>query len=167
MSFAVEFDEIRASVNYSLQRLCSRDLFLLRHRANERSITHKMADYLQEWYADFDVDCEYNRHGQDQKQLPRECLGESMTAVYPDIVVHLRGEDSTNLLVVEAKIGWNGTVPECDLKKLESFTRSAGQFRYDYGLFISFSRLQPIELVWFSDSNALDRTSAESVPVVY
>ena len=46
------------------------------------------------------VDCEYNRHGLETKQLPRKCRGGSQSRVFPDIVVHLRGDNDSNLLVV-------------------------------------------------------------------
>ena len=37
--------------------------------ANERSLTHKLAEYLQCEFPDWHVDCEYNRHGLDVKRL--------------------------------------------------------------------------------------------------
>lgn len=39
------------------------DSYLLRKNSSERSITFKLAKYLQDQYKDYDVDCEYNLRG--------------------------------------------------------------------------------------------------------
>lgn len=37
-----------------------KERYLLENNANERSLTHKLAEYLNLEFQDFDVDCEYN-----------------------------------------------------------------------------------------------------------
>jgi hypothetical protein len=46
-----------------------------------------------------------NRHGLDPKDLdlPSGCRGGGRRRVFPDIVVHRRGTDKTNLLVIESR----------------------------------------------------------------
>jgi len=150
-------DQIDASVTLALRLLLKYDVFLLEHAAHERSITHKLAEYLQQELSSYHVDCEYSRHGIETKRLPRHCNDTDMDRVYPDIVVHLRGTDDDNLLVIEAKPAWNPDVgvPECDRIKLEEFTKPTGEYRYQFGLFIGFNRLAEPRLVWFKGGSEL------------
>jgi hypothetical protein len=54
-------DEIKEKVKYCLLKLKRRDKYLLEKDLNERTITHKLATYLQEQFQELNVDCEYNR----------------------------------------------------------------------------------------------------------
>ena len=54
-------DDIEGIVKSSLQKLRRLDKHLLDININERSITHKLAEYLKEYFPEFNVDCEYNR----------------------------------------------------------------------------------------------------------
>ena len=56
--------------------------------------------------------------------------------VRPDIIVHRRGGNSDNLLVIEAKRRDNPTDRELDYQKLRAFTQHLGRYHYCYGLFI-------------------------------
>ena len=85
------------------------------------------------------------------KRLLRECRGRAQDLVYPDIVIHLRGNDGRNLLVIEAKPRKRPEVPRCDQIKLEEFTKQDGELHYEFGLFIGFDKLQNPQLVWFKD----------------
>ena len=84
------------------------DTYLLRCAANERSMTHKFAGYLQQQFPRWHVDCEYNRQGAATKRLgwlaqPSVHAADlDARSVYPDIIVHQRGFER-NLLVMEAK----------------------------------------------------------------
>jgi hypothetical protein len=77
--------------------------------------------------------------------------GQTQEYVYPDEVVHLRGNDDSNLLVVEAKLGKRPVVPACDAVKLEGFTEPEGEYHYQFGLFIGFDGLRDPQLVWFTN----------------
>lgn len=140
------FEIVLRNVQVSLGLLCKNDLFLLVNAAHERSVTHKLAEYLQLQFQEYHVDCEYNLHGIDTKTLPRECNGENKEKVFPDIIVHLRGAED-NLLVIEAKL--SPELDRCDQIKLELFTDPAGKFRYKYGLAIGFNGLHAPQLTWF------------------
>ena len=105
---------------------------------NERSITHKIAEYLQRDFRTegYDVDCEYNRNGHDPKTLslePWSTKSDSLEGdtVYPDIIIHKR-ESPTNLVVIEAKKSTN-KVNFRDLQKLKAFRRELG-YRLCYSL---------------------------------
>ena len=90
-----------------LLKLKKNDWKLLKSDVNERSITHKLAIYLQENFPNFDVDCEYNRDGLDPKMLnlPVSNILDNDTeakTVFPDIIIHERGTKN-NILVIEVK----------------------------------------------------------------
>ena len=108
------------------------DRDLLERCANERSITHKLAEHLQCQFEWLRVDCEYNRHGLCVKRL------DGPTKVYPDIVVHRRGDDKCNLLVIEAKKSDNKRYIEEDRCKLQGFTNPHGKYKYKFGLLLVF-----------------------------
>ena len=52
---------IKKRVKRSIEKLIDKDEYLLNVDANERSITHKLEEYLQQEFPTYDVDCEYNR----------------------------------------------------------------------------------------------------------
>lgn len=95
MSYDYSEDEIRKRTRIALGILQKNDFFLLVKGVNERSIAHKFAEYLQEQFPDWNVDCEYNRKGIKPKKLEgiRECDQHRNTnRVFPDIVVHQRNK---------------------------------------------------------------------------
>ena len=49
--------------------LLKRDRLLLKLGVHERSITHKLASYLENEFPRWDIDCEYNKKGDDTKRL--------------------------------------------------------------------------------------------------
>jgi hypothetical protein len=154
------WDQVRSHVDQAVSLVIKNDAFLLDHAANERSITHKLAEYLQQEFPQYHVDCEYNKHGVNVKRLPRRCNQGNSEFVYPDIVVHLRGNDNHNVLVIEAKPRKYRAVPECDRAKLEAFTESGGGFRYQFGLFIGFNKLSNPQYAWFEDGKEARLVSA-------
>ncbi len=60
--------EMRKRVVEALLKVGEKDKALLAVSANERSITHKLAEYLQTAFPEYNVDCEYNRDGDDPKR---------------------------------------------------------------------------------------------------
>ena len=131
--------DIIKRVNLALDLFYEKDRYLLSINVNERSIAHKFSEYLQLLFADYNVDCEYDRHGQYVKELEgiSECSTERQTdRILPDIIIHKRGHDKDNLIVFEIKCKAEAT--PCDLKKLELLTRRKGRFRYKFGIFVRF-----------------------------
>jgi hypothetical protein len=112
--------------------------------ASERSITHKLAEYMQKEFQGkgLDVDCEYNRHGRNPKRLGDLHSGvvgaddQEAKTVFPDIVVHLRGSDKCNVLVIEVKKSTSSGDCSKDILKLKAFTKQLGEYRYQVGLFV-------------------------------
>lgn len=139
---AISKREILRKIKAVLSAFFQADGSLLNVNASERSISHKFAEHLQKQFPDLVVDCEYNRHGNDIKMLRYYHSGLTKVAnleartVFPDIVVHKRGNDKDNLLIIEIKKSDSGQNYRPDLEKLKAFT--GDQFRYKVGIFLLF-----------------------------
>jgi hypothetical protein len=138
------------------EALLKHDQVLLVLDANERSITHKLAEHLQAKFLDWNVDCEYNRDG----ALPKRLVGTKETTstddtdgrtVFPDVIVHHRGT-SDNLLVIEAKKSSTVGVGD-DVKKLQAY-------KAEHGYQFAFSIVFPVQS---AASNATSSRDIEEV----
>ena len=127
--------EIRARVRRAVRTLFVRDVALLERDAAERAIAARLAVHLASVFRDHHVDVEYNRHGLDPKEvrLPPSCRGGGKRLIVPDIVVHHRGHDGDNLLVVELKKRSNHESRVCDRAKIVAMKRELG---YQCGVLI-------------------------------
>jgi len=65
-------DVIQEKLNRAIETLVEYDKFLLAADVNERSITHQLALYLEDEFADYDIDCEYNRMFKDGAQVQKK-----------------------------------------------------------------------------------------------
>lgn len=136
--------------------------------AGERAITHRLAYYLEiqlrraaivSDHGPIVVDCEYNRHGSDGKsvsaevedrikKIVKEARKKDLEAdqdgfytfsVCPDVLVHQRGVDANNLLIVELKKRSNRETEEYDELKLQLFTKSKTDskgYGYKFGAWV-------------------------------
>jgi hypothetical protein len=134
---------VKRRVIAAICTLYRHDWDLLDVDANERSITHKLAEYLQREFPGWNVDCEYNRLGYDPKRLrvaswPVRADDTEAKTVFPDIIIHRRKTPDHNLIVIEVKKA-GGEEETKDKEKLKAFT-STDEYEYDYGLFL---RLAP------------------------
>lgn len=117
-------------IKKSLDDLYQNDEYLIKHRVAERDITSKFAHYFQNnmretIIADYDVDCEYNRDGYGMKNIDG-------TLVYPDFILHKRGTNDSNLLIIEFKTWWNSDNRE-DIEKLKAMMSDRYRYQYQYG----------------------------------
>ena len=141
-------EEVEIRVRSALQLLLTRDGYLLAKDASERSITHRLAHYLQKQFLNWHVDCEYNRQNHDfSKKL--KGLGYDQVSptdggehsVFPDIIVHMRGSNENNLLAIEAKKTKAGNY---DFSREEyrfghlKLQELKNQLSYRYSMFILF-----------------------------
>ena len=155
--------DVQKKVKTALRLLRELDSFLLEADTNERTISHKLAEYLQKEFPDYNVDCEYNRHGYDIKKLgnlkvPNGNLSwdepEAKT-IFPDIIVHKRNTDENNFLVIEIKKSSNKKGLQFDIEKLVALT--AEEYQYRFGLFLIISMNRTFDsLVWYSDGEIID-----------
>ena len=122
-----------------------KERYLLSVEANERSLTHRLAIYIEKEFPDFNVDCEYNRNGMEPKRLDsfkRQVDSDDIqgVTVYPDIIVHRRGPGN-NLVVIEAKTSKNQQACQnngnchCDRCKLRAYKKDIG---YQHAFFVIF-----------------------------
>lgn len=118
--------QIESCLDRALDELFVADYHLLDVDSSERSISHRLAVHLIREFPNYDVDCEYNRDGFDVKRLQlseRNTSDDSADAVtvFPDIVIHRRGTNKHNLLVIEVKKGSSNISHDYDIKKLTAF----------------------------------------------
>jgi hypothetical protein len=120
--------DIRKRFEKALGHMLSDDIDLLERNAAERAIGGRLAAHLSVLFPDHNVDVEYDRHGLKPKavELPPFCRGGGRKRVIPDIVVHRRGIDTENLLVVELKKETNREPRDCDRAKLRALREQLG-----------------------------------------
>ena len=62
--------QIKRRLNIAIDTLRVNDNYLLINDVNERSITHKLATYMEQTFGKtYDIDCEYNRNIGDSKKI--------------------------------------------------------------------------------------------------
>ena len=144
----LSFKEVKHRVENALNLLYEKDLFLITNGTNERTITHKLAGYLQLFFPEWYVDCEYNRRGENlPKALPQQDTS------YPDIIIHRRNTRE-NLLIIEAKsIHSQDHTDLTDKIKIKAFIEDE-RYLYSFGLWICFhDELSHSRLDWFTNVN--------------
>ena len=129
--------DIRKHIERAYQMLIKKDKYLLEIDANERSITHRLAIYLELEFPEYDVDCEYNRDGFSSKRLIgyKKKIDSDDTdgvTVYPDIIIHHRGERD-NFIVIEAKK--YSSTDDSDKEKLNIYKN---ELLYKHAYFVRF-----------------------------
>jgi hypothetical protein len=132
-----QLDEI---ISLCLQDLYNQDGQILAQDVGERAICGRLAMLMDPRLPLYSVDIEYNRMGPGLEpkdiEMPDENGDLTAHRVFPDIIVHERGHNLRNLLVVEVKKSTNAVADEHDLAKLHAL---CGQLRYQYGLFLRLS----------------------------
>jgi hypothetical protein len=138
----MESDGFLKATDDAVKGVYENDLELVDSKADERAIAHRFAVYLESSFPEMNVDCEYNRYGEEPspEQLPgiEECKeGKESGWIIPDILVHVRkSKDGDNLAVFEIKSG--SELDECDKLKLMGMTSRSGRSRYDFGMGVEF-----------------------------
>ena len=130
----------------------------------ERAIVFRFGHYLDLLFSEFieqntetqnlknyySIDVEYNRNGLSPKHL------QGIGNVYPDLIIHHRGDNEDNLLVIEFKGWWQLTNQELnnlkitdklpnkqtinnDIIKITSFIKDE-EYNYKFGLFILITK---------------------------
>lgn len=150
VTIALTEEVLRDTLSAALAELESRDSHLFRTNNSERCLVARLALYLQVRLRDWSVDVEYSRDGNGvvpkRIALNQACankLNEKGGAcVIPDLIVHKRGPEGPNLLVIEAKKSTNRTSRECDHLRLLGFQR---EFSYVYAALIEFETARGTE----------------------
>ena len=141
------WEEIEEKVNLALDIFYVKDKYLIDNDIHERSMTHKLAIYLEELFNGYDVDCEYNKNGLHIKEIPdknkeiqkirNSSRNKDLISVFPDIIIHKRGDESKNLVVIEVKKdnATKNNKEEIDILKLKAYTTE--DLNYRYGIYIN------------------------------
>jgi len=102
-------EAVLAAVSGALADLAARDQALLELRAHELAVVHRFAVYLERHLRqmlaqhDLTIDIDYDRHGRLHKFLDPRDDRRKAARFRPDLVVHGRGDDDRNILVMEWK----------------------------------------------------------------
>ena len=132
------------------------------------------------------VDCEFNRHlglgkvhtipdelvdiVEDAKRKAKPVSDDDsfyFFSVAPDIILHQRGIDDNNLLVVELKKDSNPEIPEYDNLKLKCFTEREPGYEYCVGAKVTArDQIEPedraLEITaWYHEGVEISRTKFE------
>ena len=150
MTSQLKFEDLRIAVKKALIEFRENDLPLLERDADERAISHQIGCYLKNKFSDLKVDCEYNRLGDEPK------TSSDGQKIRPDILIHWRGVNAKNILVIEIKKSSNRDV-EPDKKKLLDLTKLEGKFGYQFGLLLILSMRKPyiIHEKWYQNGTHL------------
>ena len=176
-----ERNKLRADILAALSRVYTEDAELLSDKIDvcERSLMHRFTHYFMEYaesgkdafYEGLHVDGEYNRQGRDG--CPKLRCGKP---IYPDVIVHTRGDNRCNLCVIEFKKANNKETLMAqgfknDVEKLEFLTGEECKFRYAWGVHIFFmvsSKLKGfrgVSMKWYKDGKQFGCAEKMSLPL--
>ena len=139
---------LKSCIKSALDLLYQNDRYLIQHpvrgrnkdlsHVSERACVFRFGVYFDFLFRQmischYHIDVEYNRNLENVKALPQsETSGEGKACI-PDLIVHQRGNNDHNLLVIEFKTWWNRDRQQ-DEKKIERFTDLEGDYRYKFGV---------------------------------
>ena len=165
----IEKEYIEEIIVRALQSLYANDQYLIAHYSqnneggnpvhnHERTIVSQFGRYLENIIhtpntplSEHHLDCEYNRNMDMVKALPSFLNG-----VYPDLIIHERGSNYNNVLVMEFKTWWNHNTGR-DKDKLAEFTDLDGEYQYEYGVLVTIGQtLDDCRMRWFIEGEEVD-----------
>lgn len=136
-------------------------------QVSERGIVFYFAHYLRniadknENIKSYDIDVEYNRNYFDSKKL-----GSCGYNAIPDLIIHKRGTNNNNLLIIEFKGWWNDKKIKrnIDIQKIKEFMEkrtdnSIYNYNYKYGAYIVIDKNR-FKINWFykdEENNILNK----------
>ncbi len=173
------FKEVENKLEIALNVLRANDGFLLQHNVSERSIAHKFAQYLTLLFPGYDVDCEYNSNveahsGKKYIRLLKDnaahygLLREDekdaeivYRNVFPDIIVHKRGLNKHNLLIIEIKKSSSSISCDYDIEKIRRYTSPDyhNTLNYSFGVLVYLGvadKLGSDRIEWFQNGNNIN-----------
>jgi hypothetical protein len=153
----MEFNDLERILKQVIAQFYRNDSSLLADRApdsaHECSIAHRLAVYLETACPVWNIDCEYNRIGQNHN-IKQNTEGKK---IRPDVIVHHRDklEIEHNLLAIEVKKAASDHDSK-DIGKLQDLTakpKGKRRVQYQYGLALSF--VPNLSLRWFHEGEEL------------
>jgi hypothetical protein len=154
----LQISELKEIINEALELLYDEDILLIQNRAHERSIAFRFGLFfdgliLESSFGkdeELTIDFDYNRNGGNVKNMDGF---NQRHGIFPDIILHHRGYNNKNVLVIEIKGTWNkGNIArKGDFQKLEGFTHLINNdYQYGLGAFIDlFPILEECQITYF------------------
>lgn len=163
--------ELQKKLKTGLTMLFENDFHLISEDLNERTISQRLAYYLQGLFSDYNVDCEYNGnifHESKRKKIYR-ITGNQKTefkisehSVFPDIIVHKRKKNEGNLLIIEMKKSTNRNI-KFDIEKVKYYTDPDRNtdYPYDFGCFLIIHTKKPnikkADIQWYYNGKIMSK----------
>jgi hypothetical protein len=151
---AEQITEIKESITQALAKVYECDISLIERRAHERSIAFRFGLYFSQIIAqtsfgtdaDLTIDFDYNRNLEHVKNMEGF---HPVFGVMPDVILHHRGFNDKNVVVIEFKGYWSGNGR--DDAKLRGFThQELNDYHYGLGVFVRLNRtLDVCELIYY------------------
>ncbi|MDR2976773.1 MAG: hypothetical protein LBV19_05615 [Streptococcaceae bacterium] len=140
----IDDDLLLTFVREAISEFYIRDYHLIENQAHERSVVGRIFHYMETLlvpdskYKDIshlNLDIEYNRNDKNQSNAKHTKDIDSIHT-YPDTILHSRGNNNHNTLVIEYKLSSNSSSDgnESDIRKLKGFTKQSGDYCYNLGL---------------------------------
>ena len=143
----IKLDVIKRRIKHCIEKIYEDDSDLFDRNNYEVTISSKLAQYLFKEFKEYDVDCEYNKHINQEKRVK-----ELNQNIRPDILIHRRGTDEDNLVYIEIKTDHNREARTNDYDKIKTMTKQKEEYRYSLGLFIDFNRnKEKLNINFFKD----------------
>lgn len=156
--------EVKAKLRRAIQRLVMKDRKLLHSNANERSICHRLAVYLESQFRGYCVDFEYDLDDNQafaEKRLKEDYAWKTLlkdakesasgdghcATIFPEVIVHKRGVQGECLLVIELKkTSHPRKTHEIDRSKIRGYLeQERNGFRYGLLLVLRTGKHYPKE----------------------
>jgi hypothetical protein len=137
----MDLTAILEAVSGALGDIVTKDRDLLSLQAHELALVHRFAVYLEERLREdlrkhkLTIDLDYDRHLDRQKWLPPrpDRTEDDPRRFRPDLIVHRRGRDTHNILVVEWKKNASDSVVESLEKRINLLLADNDEVPGGYG----------------------------------
>lgn len=138
-------EELITFVNLALDDLYKHESYLFKNDCSERNLVFHFGRYFinalsnSTYLKKCNVDYEYNRDILSEKEYKEIEYEGKKHKIYPDMLLHERGTNNNNILVMEFK-KWANNRTTSDYRKLRILTDQKLHFRYRLGLSIQFGK---------------------------
>ncbi|MEI6100595.1 MAG: hypothetical protein WCP73_02045 [Eubacteriales bacterium] len=149
----------------SLDHLYAEDIYLISnkpftHKENqsEQGLIFRFGIYLQDYIRKetflngYHLDLEYNRVADAKKTQSSFKNG-----TYPDLIIHTRGNNDCNLLVIECTTWWDSDVylKQQDILRIKELTQQSSKYHFALGAYIAFEKNRSIQK-WFINGKEIN-----------
>ena len=157
IAMCMEYDMkevLNSCIESALDLLYQNDQYLVWHpveggnkkrsHVSERACVFRFGVYFDSLFREmipchYHIDVEYNRNLENVKTLPQRGTSEAEDARIPDLIVHQRGNNDNNLLIIEFKTWWNPH-QQNDQEKIKLLMDEAGEYKYRFGVTVLFGK---------------------------